>query len=403
MNRRAGLSVLMTVLVAVVACDQPRGPGSSSRPSDTESSPSAPAVPVRDTVERVVASIRVGPGLRPYLTVFHDAEHGYAVLSDCPYRAATPGLRLPERRCRGALLATADGGRTWSPRVLPLAESGDWILTTGGPREVVLFAGRRFYQSVDAGMSFVESRERDGPIVLDGRGELGQVVPTNARVVCALPRVESCAGYQVLTLDRATGAVVRRSAPVELDGEAGIRPQAAALAGRLVLTMWEPGRRQPDRPPPRLQSVVTTDEGRTWTWMDPLEVGGRATLHGSLDGADAWVVPVLRPAVFPELRRLVGDRWLVVPATGHPTAPGRYWAAAVGGGRLAVAGPGGFGYASAEGGWSTDPRPPAGLDQVDLLADGALALTARSEPHRLLLGVGSADRRNWTEVVISPS
>ncbi|WP_255527872.1 hypothetical protein [Plantactinospora alkalitolerans] len=37
---------------------------------------------------------------------------------------------------------------------------------------------------------------------------------------------------------------------------------------------------------------------------------------------------------------------------------------------------------------------------MDLLADGGLALTTLTSPHRLYLGTGQADRRNWTEIVI---
>ncbi|MFY1689574.1 hypothetical protein [Plantactinospora sp. WMMB782] len=192
---------------------------------------------------------------------------------------------------------------------------------------------------------------------------------------------------------------MRQSMPLDLNGFSVRRPQAVALAGQLVLIGWD----QSAGAEPQsstLRSAVSADGGRTWTWLAPLDAGDRATLHGSPDGADAWLVPVPRPAAFPRLWRQVGDRWAEIPATGHPTAPGRYYAAAAGGARLAVAGPGGFGYVSADGGWHTDPRLPGGLNRVDLLSDGALTLTDWAHPHRFYLGTGSADQRNWTEIVV---
>ncbi|RKR88177.1 hypothetical protein BDK92_2485 [Micromonospora pisi] len=108
-----------------------------------------------------------------------------------------------------------------------------------------------------------------------------------------------------------------------------------------------------------------------------------------------------RGAGVPTLLRLADDQWVTVPATGHPTEAGKYNAVAVGGGALAVAGPGGFGYVNtSDGVWVSDPRVPPGLGLVDVLADDTLAVTDRATSDQFYLGIGSAARRNWVQILL---
>ncbi|MBF9133229.1 hypothetical protein I0C86_30335 [Plantactinospora sp. S1510] len=217
MARRRDLGVLLaTVLIATAGCDQYRDDAPSVahtvRPSATPlASPpsgvwavgSGSPEPVGATVQRRATVLRVGPGLRPYRLLFHDTDHGYALLSDCPFRYVTVSLRRPDRHCRGALAATADAGRSWSMGTLPDVDGDDWLMTTLGPRELLLNVRRRYYESVDAGRTFTPSTKKfgpGGPIGVDGLGSVGQQVPsaasaTSVRTAVGMPSRDCQPGW----------------------------------------------------------------------------------------------------------------------------------------------------------------------------------------------------------------
>ncbi|MBV1852124.1 hypothetical protein [Catellatospora tritici] len=372
------------VLVAATACAPKQSP--TAMPSAGPSAaPPTPTVLGPARVVEIEAEVDLpGSYVAPWYE-FSDAQHGYALFQWC----GDDGYD-----CTGRLLATADGGRTWQRRNLPVAKARGIQLYQSTPQQVIIWTDPAGYQlSTDGGHTYGPATE-------------------------VMPRQHA-------------GALARYG--LEWPGDNQGDPQLLEFAtgrrltvpdGFEVATAWT----TPDstvwvtRPGPPKRTARTTDGGLTWQTIAVPEQPGRSvwslSVLQSADRRDTWLVgmqdppstgggtavlrgSVLKATGMPLLWRLADAAWVPVPITGIEEQPNQqYTLAAAGDGLLALAGPEDGVYLGARG-LVRVPGTPR-LDTVWLLPDGTLRGFS-SDSREILLGVGSGADREWRRISLEPT
>ena len=127
-----------------------------------EARPTALPPPTYSIGEPRTGVLPVPAGMRLQAMQFADADHGYALeWSVQPVERVTIDANTYSERYRTLLFATADGGRTWTPRPLPAPVLDGPTLGVLGPQRIVISADG-WYVSSDDGQTF-RRYPADGP------------------------------------------------------------------------------------------------------------------------------------------------------------------------------------------------------------------------------------------------
>lgn len=251
------------------------------------------AIVLVSLVVPVLRSVPSNPATTPhhydYEVDFGDADHGYALGSDCDSRNGP---------CSFTLLASSDGGRSWHAGTLP--KTG-WnykgaSLDVLGPNQIVFTphpvnadALSSYYVSEDAGRTW-------RPFVLRVGGAAG-VIPSGTvlRYICVRPpQVRGCAsGLGVMTPDKNELTPVPTQPPLARLWQAGTVQTAG---GRY----WATGKLATSSP---WTVTVTSDAGVTWATTQLEDVPGTPS---SATG-DAWSVVEQGGVMYATVRGAIGD------------------------------------------------------------------------------------------------
>ncbi|GAB3151323.1 hypothetical protein GCM10027290_40360 [Micromonospora sonneratiae] len=308
---------------------------------------------------------------------FTDAEHGYALFSDC----APEGDRTTGPGCGVVLLATADGGRSWQELRHPRPTAQNHQLYAEGSDLVLLAEPHGWYASSDRGRTFkpvpgaprvpVAYRKLYGRFQVccdDSAPKVGEWVGDVFRPVPVQPALPSL--HMVKEVSGIPGPAVGRSLVA-----IGLRDGQPYVAS-------------------------SPDEGRTWRSMAvpaPDEPLSRLGLEVAPDGG-AWLFGHADdPMRFPQLWNLDGRGiWQRVWAPGPDRITGLV---PISGTMLAVIGPGGSGVIS-EGRYQDRGWPRDG-GYLQMLPDGVL-FSAYHPDNSVWLGPGQGDERRWIKIVLDP-
>jgi hypothetical protein len=310
----------------------------------------------------------VPSGYRRMTVEFSDAEHGAALYVRCS--APTGGYN----DCAAVLVVTQDGGRSWQRREHPepVAENQQLYVSRSG--SIVLVAEPRgWYVSADYGRTF-----RTLPY---GRLPVAYRTLEGPYEIC-------CEGGGIPRLRRFFG---ERSVPVATQP-----PIPGALVAVAYRPSWDLWAASLDGGRP--YAAYSRDEGRTWTAAPVPEPDGgleSLRLQSSTDQLDLWLIGDRDRITFPAVWRLGASGWERPALSGTP--PTYAATAAVGGGALAVTGPGGTGLLTGTGRYVVTDWPAGSW--LRTLADGTLLVT--DDTHgKVWLGVGGATERRWAELVL---
>jgi hypothetical protein len=302
---------------------------------------------------------------------FVDSARGYALYARCGENS------LGKPGCEASLVATMDGGRTWSVRrhPRPFATSQQLVVSDNGA--VMLLADPYgWYLSRDGGLTFRHTgppgRPPDDYYTVPGRFQVFQSQTGPSRVV-----------------EYVNGR--RRDLPVQPPLGGRLTSVKYDESGRL----WAAGLAGDGRP----VAALSRDDGRTWQRQ---EVPGQAgpldwvSLEISAGASDVWLLASPGPPAFPSLWLFDGAGWAEQPAIGSP--PQMQSAAALGNRVLAVSVP------ADRGGLVVPPRyresdwPLAGAD-LTVLADGTL-MASTGPSGEVFLGLGHGTDRQWVQVIL---
>lgn len=365
---------LVAVVGLVAGCDvgSIRRPGPLRTPSPaTSAPPAASSTPARSGIAEVRrARVPVPGSFGLQAIAFVDRNRGYALYAHCGGEATTE-MQI----CHAILVATVDGGRTWSVRRHPRPNATNQQMVVGDDGVVMLLSNPYgWYLSRDGGLTFRRTGPPESPpqeyFADAGRFQVWN--PGNA----VRRAVEYVNGH-------------RRDLAAQPPFASGPTDVERDESGRL----WAVGIEDGDA-----VAALSRDDGRTWRRLD---VPGRdgwlvsAWLEISAGGGDVWLLASAGPSAFPRLWRFGGEGWVSMPAVG---APSRILSIApVGGGALAVAEPDGAGLVNYRY-WDTN-WPLAGA-QLAVLADGTL-MASRALAGEIFLGLGHGLDRRWVQVSLT--
>jgi hypothetical protein len=358
------------------------------------------------------ARLAAPDGMYPQVVEFVDAAHGYAQYVTREPVSGTGSADPDDLRHRAALFATADGGRTWTALRHPRAVSANpQLYVVDASTLVLLTEPYGWYVSADGGRSYRHDPPDPTGQYLPPEYERGWQSPRGTlrldcpNEACVVSRVD--AGGAVTPVSR------QPSMPVPVRA---LAEQAGGLA-------WVAGTDGAGRP----HVQVSADGGGTWRSVVLPAQGAHGgdgdgafdwlDLQASPDGADVWLVGYPRQGVgggggasapgaalsalkvvgMPLLWRAVGDamvsRGLSARPTTGPTPP-LYTVAAIGGGLLAVSGPGCF--CLVDEAW-VPGRTPQPIEYLRVLPDGTVvgsAITNRT----IYLGTRTGRDLGWVEL-----
>ncbi|MGW0435185.1 hypothetical protein ACWDV4_21925 [Micromonospora sp. NPDC003197] len=312
----------------------------------------------------------VPAGYGQHQVEFTDAEHGYALYTNCP-----PGpAEAPEVDCPAILLATADGGRSWQALRHPRPTAKNHQLYAAGNDLVLQATPHGWFASANRGSTFVAV-----PAVMEG-------APVAYRKLL---------GRFQLSHDTSTTQVGEwiddRFRPLPTQPMVPGLSEVAYAGGRLFVSGLRDG--QP-------YAAYSFDLGQTWRRMTvpapDVALRSLRLVVAAIDGG-AWLIGHGENSmVFPQLWQLTGGTgWERVRVAGQP---GRISEPAViGAGMLAVTGPWGSGVISE--GRYRDLGWPLGGEVVRALPDGTLFSTHEHDGS-VWLGIGKYDERRWIQVVL---
>ncbi|MDI1461756.1 hypothetical protein QEZ54_12300 [Catellatospora sp. KI3] len=366
------LLLAAAVLTAAAACT----PAGSATPGPTSSgSPPVAAAPGAVRVVDVTAKVAIPDRFDTPWFEFSDAQHGYALVTWCQ----TDGYD-----CAARLLATADGGRSWQQRRLPVDRAKNIQLYESTPQRVIVWTDPEGYRaSADGGLTYGPATPTVPRDHAGARARYGLEYPANGDAVL----LEYRTGRQ-LKVPSGFPPGTARVAPDDTIWVTNLvsKPRTTARStdgGATWQTLPVPD--QPGRPLFMLQVLVSADGRDTWLVGDqepPDLGGGTALLRGS----------VLKQTGLPLVWRLDGADWVPVPITGVDEQLSQSYAVApAGAGLLALGGPEAGLYLGRDGIVRVPGTPR--LDWVSTLPDGTLRGSSGSGG--VLLGVGSGANREW--------
>jgi hypothetical protein len=346
----------------------------------------------------------------PQTVEFPDAVHGYVqYLTREPVSGA--GSADPDDlRYRAALFATADGGRTWTALHHPRPVSNNPQLYVADARTFMIDAEPYgWFVTADGGRTY--RHDPPDPTSQYLPPEYDRIWPDTARHFRLDCSNDSCLVSRV----EASGTVTQL--PKQPTMPASVRALAEAPDGRV----WVAGTDPTGRPVVQLSA----DQGSTWRSVTlPAQgtYGGQGEggfdwleLQTSPDGADVWLVGYprqiggggtalppasLKAAGMPVIWRASGDTMVAKGLTARPTQGQEvplYTVVAIGGGLLAVSGPGCL--CLVDDAWIAAPTPQP-IEFVRVLADGTVfgsAITNRT----VYLGTRTGRDLAWVEVELT--
>jgi hypothetical protein len=361
-----GLVGLVATVGLVAGCDV----GSIRRPAPVRTPP--PPATSASSRSAIVEVRRVRVPIPSDFTLqrltFVDSARGYAFFTRC-------GESNSEPSCEASLLATVDGGRTWTVRRHPQPFAADEQMVVTGNDAVMLLADPYgWYLSRDGGLTFRRTgppgRPPDDYYTMPGRFQVWNPGNGPSRVVEYVDRQ-----LQDLPVQ-----------PPIADGTTDVKSDET---GRLWVAGLERG---------KAVAALSRDDGRTWQRQQvpgPNASLVSAWLEVAAGASDVWLLASPGPPAFPRIWLFNGTGWVEQPATGAPSQMRS--AAALGNGVLAVSVPDG-------GGLVVPPRyresdwPLAGAN-LKVLYDGTL-MASREASDEVFLGLGHGVNRQWVQVTL---
>jgi hypothetical protein len=258
-------------------------------------------VPVLRSVPDGPADLPVTPDYH-YQVDFADADHGYALGSDCE----------PGGSCSFTLLATEDGGRSWEPRTVP-KDGGPYregSVSVFGPSRVTFTFVRSTsdtiaqFVSEDAGRTW-------RAFEVWGVGA-SSPIPSGASLmhICRDSSSECLSGAGVMSSDR--GELLPTPAQPPLGGPLLVG-RVATAGGRY----WMAGTHEASG---RWAIAVTSDAGRTWATTE-VDVPGKA----SSESGEAWSVVEQGDVMYATVRGAIGSGPFGLLAVFRSTDQGMSW------------------------------------------------------------------------------
>lgn len=403
MNVRVRHLVVLAMVTLVAGCGAGAGLPPAGGPATKSPAAGIAAVPTSRLATHRTARISTPQGMYPQTVEFSDAIHGYVQYVTREPVSGAGSADPNDLRYRAALFATADGGQTWTSLRHPRPVSNNPQLYVVDARTFMIYAEPYgWYVTADGGRTYRHDppdptsqylppeyeriwQNPAGPFTLDCADE-----------PCAVSRIE------------AAGAVTRL--PRQPTMTAPVR--ALATAGGLL---WVAGTDADRRP----QVQVSADQGNTWRSVAlPAQpaYGERGLdwveVRTSSDSADVWLVgypgdggtagaaaplAALKVVGMPVVWRAQGDAMVAKGVIARPTPgqnPALYTAAAIGGGMLAVSGPGCL--CLVDDAWISVPTPQP-IEFIRTLADGTIygsAITNKT----VYLGTRTGREVAWVEV-----
>ena len=214
------------------------------------------AVPVLRSLPPAERPVADPPASMSYQVDFADAQHGYALGSDCDE---------PDGSCTFALLATADRGRSWRPRELP---AGDGLYENG----ILLVLGRnrltfnRIPLGTDKSVELFSSE--DGGHTWRNHGS-ALSTPSPILVGARLERIcdsGDANGSCVTGVGAVTGDGRLSPAPAQPPGEIQVVGEVATADGRFWVASQDPATKA-------WSISLSSDAGVTWV-TTPVDMPG---------------------------------------------------------------------------------------------------------------------------------
>jgi hypothetical protein len=357
---------LLAAAALVAGCDV----GSIRRSPQRSPSPLAVSASAGPIAEVRRARVPIPMDFTPQSLTFVDSTRGYALYTKCQEGSA------PNRSCAASLIATVDGGRTWSVRRHPQPYATDQQMVVSDSASVMLLAEPYgWYLSRDGGLTFRRTGSPEEPpddyYTLPGRFQIWRWGDGPGRLVEYLDRH-------------------RRDVPVQPPLAGGPTDVKYDEAGRLWATGLQGG---------RVQVAMSRDDGRTWQRQQvPGPNAGlvSARLEISPGAGDVWLLAETAPSAFPRLWLFDGAGWVEQAALGAPRQVRSV--VAVGRSVLAVS------ELGSEAGLVVPPRYsecdwPIGNTFMRVLFDGTL-LSEPDSRGEVFLGLGHGVDRRWVQVVV---
>jgi len=396
----------VAVLLATLCLAAPAGCRSARAPTNQPRALPTLAAPTYSLGETRTGMLPVPVGMRAHSVQFGDADHGYALeWSVKPVETVTIDANTYSERYRALLFATADGGRTWTPRPLPAPVLDGPSLAVLGPQRIVI-SSEDWNVSTDGGRSY-RRYPADGQVPLELQAAPHDVLWASG----------DCTPGPCFELIEHTPNGERRHKWTSPALPAP--PEAASYGpdGRWWAFARDGG---------RLHAAVSADRGATWQAREvpahpalasvPEQLGAQL----SADGEDLWLLGLggepatgglgraapttrLKPTESPVywlLHSGQGDQWIPQPGQGRQasgTRLGDTWAA-VGGRMMIVAGVDGLGLLDDR--W-TPVTLPTRVDLVYQLADGTVVAGVRGEPVPAYFGRRSGRNVTWTPFALT--
>jgi hypothetical protein len=345
----------------------------------------------------------------PQTIEFVDSAHAYAqFVTRDPVSGAESGDPA-DARYRAALFATSDGGRTWAALRHPRPLGSNPQLYAVDARTLLLnVEPYGWYVSSDGGRSYRHDPPDPTGQFLPPEYELTRRDPSRAfRLDCA----DACV---VARLDKGGTATTAPHQPTMPASTSGL---AEGADGRV----WVAGLDGAGRP----HVQVSADRGGTWRSVTPAAQGAHGggadgafdwlELQASPDRTDVWLIgyprvsagggasalgAALKVVGMPLVWRVAGDGLVAKGVLARPT-PGPdvpfYTVAPIGGGLLAVSGPGCF--CLVDDGWLRSPTPQP-IEHLRVLTDGTVVGNAITN-QTVYLGTRAGRNVSWVEVELT--
>jgi hypothetical protein len=351
----------------VAACEV----GSIRRPAPARPPPPGASASTRAGIAEVRrAQVPVSIEFANRTLTFVDSNRGYAFYTRCDDEDQTP-----DPTCEASLLATVDGGRTWSVRQHPRPFATDQQMIVSDTGTLLLLAEPYgWYVSADGGVSFRYTGSGLQPpaayYLLSGRFQLWRSEHEPVRLV-----------------DYVDGH--RRGLPTQPPLIQGATDVKYDESGRLWVAGLDGG---------RAFVSLSRDDGRTWQRQEVPGPSGSlvsAWLEVSPGGGDVWLLGQPTSTAFPRLWLFDGASWVERPAIGSP--PRMRSVAALGDGVLAVSEPGGGGGLVVPPRYRASDWPLADAN-LRVLSDGTLM--SKRAYGEVFLAAGHGLYRRWVQIVV---
>jgi hypothetical protein len=359
-------AALVVAVGLIAGCDV----GSIRRSGAPEAPRPAASASARSAIAEVRRAVVPVPKSFTLQTLtFADSTRGYALYARCGEDAKAKPI------CEASLIATVDGGRTWSVRrhPRPTATSQQMVVNANGA-VVLLAEPYGWFLSRDGGRTFRHTGPPGSPpqdyLAEPGRFQIWESQTEPDRVV-----------------EYVNGR--RRDLPSQPPIPNGPQSVKYDESGRL----WAAGLTDGGG----LVVAFSPDHGQTWRRQEVPGQAGRFTwvwLEMSADAGDVWLLAQHGEEGFPQLWRFDGAGWVRRPVSGPPQRVQSV--APLGSGALAVTlldGAGVVDYRYRPTDW-----PLAGA-HLQVLSDGTL-MADRALPGEVLLGLGHGTSRLWVQVIV---